>query len=89
MRRSDRPFKNADHKIADLLSSYWVNFAATGNPNGAGLPQWPSAGEKPGMTMEVGDNFRPVSVAGDKTKLDFFQKFFAPPLRRYLESHIA
>jgi hypothetical protein len=37
-------------------------------------------GEKPGMTMEVGNNFRPIPVAGDKTKLDFFQKFFARPV---------
>jgi hypothetical protein len=22
------------------MSSYWVNFAKTGNPNGAGLPDW-------------------------------------------------
>ncbi len=30
-----------DTAISDLLSGYWVNFAKTGNPNGAGLPQWP------------------------------------------------
>lgn len=29
-----------DAKIADQTNSYWANFAKTGNPNGAGLPQW-------------------------------------------------
>ena len=27
----------ADRKLADIVSSYWVNFARTGNPNGKGL----------------------------------------------------
>jgi para-nitrobenzyl esterase len=26
--------------VADTLSSYWVNFARTGNPNSKGLPAW-------------------------------------------------
>lgn len=29
-----------DRALADMMSSYWVNFARTGNPNGNGLPNW-------------------------------------------------
>jgi para-nitrobenzyl esterase len=32
----------ADRKLAGIISSYWVNFARTGNPNGKGLTEWPA-----------------------------------------------
>lgn len=75
--KSDRPFTDADHKIGEMMSSYWANFAMTGDPNGKGLAHWPSVSEKPGMTMELGDKNGPINIAGDKAKEEFFTKFFS------------
>ncbi|WP_375396684.1 carboxylesterase/lipase family protein [uncultured Sphingomonas sp.] len=33
-----------DRATADMMMTYWTNFAANGDPNGAGLPLWPSYG---------------------------------------------
>jgi para-nitrobenzyl esterase len=33
-------WSTADRKLADVMSSYWANFAKSGNPNGAELPRW-------------------------------------------------
>jgi para-nitrobenzyl esterase len=32
----------ADINVRDTMIGYWIQFAATGNPNGNGLPQWPA-----------------------------------------------
>jgi para-nitrobenzyl esterase len=36
------PPRPEDNAMSELMSSYWVNFAKTGDPNGAGLPRWPA-----------------------------------------------
>ena len=43
--------KPEDLKLSAIMSSYWVNFAATGDPNGPGLPLWPAFSETDNHTM--------------------------------------
>jgi para-nitrobenzyl esterase len=35
------PFEAVDYALGEKVRSYWTNFAKSGNPNGAGLPNWP------------------------------------------------
>jgi para-nitrobenzyl esterase len=77
---SDRPFTEIDHRIADMMSSYWVNFATTGNPNGKGLPHWPSVSEKPDTTMQLGDGTGVIPIADSPAKIDFWKRYFARPV---------
>jgi para-nitrobenzyl esterase len=71
---SERPFTPKDHQIADTLSSYWVNFATSGEPNGTGLPRWPAVTADKAQTMEVGAAFRVIPIAGSPARIEFFRR---------------
>ena len=51
----------ADRKLAEEMSSYWVNFARTGDPNGPGLPPWPGFTNAESKVQYLGD---PIIVGG-------------------------
>ena len=67
-----RPYlwTDVDRKLADTMSSYWVNFAKTGNPNGPGLLSWPFADAEHDVLIEFGDTAE-VRHDFDKAALDF------------------
>lgn len=49
----DLPWRAEDEKVSDLMSSYWTNFAKTGDPNGEGLPHWPTYGPEKYEVMHL------------------------------------
>jgi para-nitrobenzyl esterase len=48
------PFEPVDHRISEIMQSYWTNFAKTGNPNGATLPGWREFDEGGQSSMQFG-----------------------------------
>ena len=57
LRFKDYAWTDTDRKVADMLGTYWTNFARNMNPNGAGLPSWPVYKPKDEFLMNLGDNF--------------------------------
>jgi para-nitrobenzyl esterase len=69
------PWEDTDRKLSDAITSYWVNFAATGNPNGGGVPQWPAYSAAEDQLLEFGDQIA-VRANVNKAGLDFFDGYY-------------
>ncbi|MBD1393662.1 carboxylesterase/lipase family protein [Mucilaginibacter glaciei] len=69
----NRPFEQVDQQLAETISSYWVNFARTGNPNGPVLPNWPEYNTTTAQTMILGEKPAAVTLP-DKAALDYTVK---------------
>jgi len=50
--------QETDLQLSDAMSTYWVQFAATGDPNGNGLPAWPVYDTESDKHLELGDTIR-------------------------------
>jgi para-nitrobenzyl esterase len=48
-----RPWQQHDYDVQELMSSYWIQFIKTGNPNGNGLPEWKAYNKKEGVILEI------------------------------------
>jgi len=69
------PWDDTDKKLSDAMTSYWVNFAASGNPNGASLTKWPAYSTKDDQVLEFGDQIA-VRSEINKAGLDFFDNYY-------------
>jgi para-nitrobenzyl esterase len=70
-----RAWTDTDKALGEQISSYWVNFAKSGNPNGQGLPSWPeyhaNGSSQPIVLGETSD------VQPDAARINLFDKRYA------------
>ena len=55
------PFTATDHKLSEVMQTYWTNFAKTGDPNGPSLPHWDawSTDQEPYLSFSQGGQALP------------------------------
>ena len=68
--------KERDYQLAQIMSSYWVNFATTGDPNGEGLPKWEPYNLATEPYLDFGEIVQP-SHRLRPIELDFVEKYLA------------
>jgi len=68
-------YEEVDRKLSQAMAGAWVQFAKTGNPNGASLPRWPAYTAPEYRLLEYGNEIVIGSDAGNRT-VDFFGQVF-------------
>lgn len=72
----DQPQKYpTESAVAEIIQQYWVNFAKTCNPNGKGLPYWPSFDDQKPTTMQF-SNGASLIMRPNREQVDFVDRYY-------------
>ncbi|MEZ5072485.1 MAG: carboxylesterase family protein [Bacteroidales bacterium] len=70
-------YTESDRELSSLLMDYWVNFASTGDPNGANLPAWPRFADKGDRAVMYFRSPEPeVGPVPNRPQLEFLEEHF-------------
>jgi para-nitrobenzyl esterase len=70
------PETASDRAVTQDVSAYWVNFARTGDPNGASLPRWPAFTDTNQQVMNLDDPSKAIDLP-NLPKLEVLDGYFA------------
>ena len=74
--QATQTWNDVDLKLADQMSSYWVNFISKGDPNGTGLARWPEFKDLSNGRVMVFADTPQVEPAAPASKLAFYAAAF-------------
>lgn len=67
-----------DKRVMETISTYWINFAKFGNPNGLGLSEWPTFTSDRQRIMKLGDPIEAGEIpAEDLRGIKIWHDFYA------------
>ena len=66
----------SDRAYAKQLSAIWINFAKTGNPNGAGLPEWPAFEADRDVLLEFGQDGPVIRHDFEAKRMQYMEALF-------------
>lgn len=66
-----------EKKLAQIMNTYWANFAKTDNPNKEGLPSWPLYNTENEEILFIDSDGLPIGMPDpSKTRLDLIEKAY-------------
>ncbi|RPJ59704.1 MAG: carboxylesterase family protein [Acidobacteria bacterium] len=72
---SPQAYDEVDMALGKVIMGAWVQFAKTGNPNGAGLAEWPRYTSGDERCLEFGDTIRATKLPG-ASRIQMMQAIF-------------
>lgn len=74
----DADYTEADYRLRDQMSGYWVAFARTGDPNAPNLPDWPTVETASDRVMEFSGDGSRMTDRPRADAIDFWLEYEGP-----------